>query len=87
MWDAIEISASVYSNEFTYNNILLYYIHDVKYKLLSFPETPANIPANLKIDAQINPNDLDLILKYGKPMCRFTGNGNVMYTDGFIDNN
>lgn len=51
MWDAIEISASVYSNEFTYNNILLYYIHDVKYKLLSFPETPANIPANLKIDA------------------------------------
>lgn len=51
MWDAIEISASVYSNEFTYNNILLYYVHDVKFKLLSFAETPANIPANLKIDA------------------------------------
>ncbi len=51
MWDAIEISASVYSNEFTYNNILLYYVHDAKYTLLSNAETPANIPANLKIDA------------------------------------
>ncbi len=26
------------------------------------------------------------MLKYGKPMCRFTGNGNVMFTNGFIEN-
>lgn len=43
MWDAIKISVSVYNEQYTDNNIFLYYYQEPEYKLLSNPETPSNI--------------------------------------------
>lgn len=52
--------------------------------MLGGAETPCNNPTELLIGVNIEPSDLDNLRLYGKPKCRFTGAGHVLYTDGIF---
>jgi len=84
MWDPFQISVSVYSDQFTDNNIKLHYYREPSFSMLGEKETPANIPAELLIGATIDPDDLENLRLHAKPGCRFTGAGHVMYTEGIF---
>jgi len=43
LWDPINIDASVYGNDFTDNNVEIYYYQEPDYKELSSDESPANV--------------------------------------------
>lgn len=59
MWDPFQISVSVYSDQFTDNNINLYYYREPSYEMLGESETPANIKAELLIGVTIHSDDLE----------------------------
>lgn len=84
MWDQFTISASVYSDQFTDTSFALNYYHDPHFTLLCPAETPANIPTELLVGVDIDPSDLDLVVKYGHPKCRFSSGDHVLFTEGIL---
>jgi hypothetical protein len=84
MWDPFTISASVYSDQFTDTTFSLHYYHDPHFTLLCPAETPANIPTELLVGVDIDPSDLDLVIKHGHPKCRFSSGDHVLFTEGIL---
>jgi len=64
MWDAIYIEVSVYADRFTDNRIALYYYEEPEYLPGFDTETPMNVPDELIVRVNINPNDMDKIKLY-----------------------
>lgn len=56
-WEAFYVEASVYNNDFTDNQVALYYYEDPSYDAYS-GETPANIQTEIMIGTKINARDL-----------------------------
>lgn len=81
MWDPITIEASVYENDFTENNVELYYYEEPDYQGLSQDEAPANIELPIFIKTDFKSNNMDRLWKYGNFTCRYKAeDGRVMYT-------
>lgn len=56
---------AVLGDKYTDNKVYLYYYLEPEYKLLSSPETPANIPVELLISMKVNAEDVKNFKKYG----------------------
>lgn len=86
MWDPVPIEVSIFSDQYTNNNISLYYIREPEVILFNEPEAPANNPLDLFFGLKINPDDLEYILRHSNPMCRFTSKDGkkVTYTQGIL---
>ena len=72
--DGMTVEACVYGNEFTENNIEIWYYDDPIYEDVSEPGNPGNDdkPLYIKTDFKWDVNDLKKFKKYGNFTCRFT---------------
>lgn len=60
----------------------MHYYQDVSYLVLSSLQNPCNLEANLKVQVKLNPDDVEIIKKYGDPKVRFTAPNNfTLITD------
>lgn len=74
LWDPINIDAAVYGNslnDFTDNNVEVYYYEEPDYKNLSTSESPANVESQIFIAADFKKNPTDRLRKYSNFTCRF----------------
>lgn len=78
------IDAAVYGstvNDFTDNNVEIYYYEDLDYKELSTDESPANVENQIFIKTDFKKNPTDRLSKHSNFTCRFKADdGRVMYT-------
>ena len=84
MWDPMTIEGSVYENDFTENNVEIFYYQDPDFKNLSRDESPANQENDIIIDTDFKQNPQERLDKYGNFTCRFKSeDGTVIkYTQG-----
>lgn len=81
LWDPIHLDASVYENDFTENNVEVYYYEEPDYKELINDESPANLENQVFVRADFKKNPIDRLRKYSNFTCRFRAeDGRVMYT-------
>lgn len=81
--DPFYVDVSIYNDDFTNNRIAVWFYESVNYTMYSYAETPANLPNDLLIGINFGNNNVERMLKYGDPKCRFTAtDGTKVYTDG-----
>jgi hypothetical protein len=68
----MNIDATVISEDFTENDVDIYYYEDPEIVALNIPETPANLEAHLLLTMNFKNNDMARIEMYATPKCRFT---------------
>lgn len=76
LWDPIDIDASIYGNninDFTDNNVQIYYYEEPEYGRITSDESPANIATQLFIMTDFKKNPIDRLKKYANIVCRFRG--------------
>jgi len=80
-WDPIYIDATVQGNEFTENEVELFYYAD---PIISDPlinEAPGNIQAQVLIPTDFAGNNMEVLDRYATPTCRYTYGEKVEVTD------
>lgn len=89
LWDPINIDAAVYGNtlnDFTDNNVELFYYEEPDYKNISADESPSNVENQIFITADFKKNPTDRLKKYSNFTCRFKAeDGRVMYSKGELE--
>ena len=86
LWDPIHLDASVYENDFTENNVEVYYYEEPDYKELINDESPANLENQVFVRADFKKNPIDRLRKYANFTCRFKAeDGRVMYTKAHME--
>lgn len=80
--NAFTVEASVYNNEFTSNNIQVWYIYDPLFKSISRNSTPINLslPILVQTDFFWGTNDFEMFAKHSNFTCRFTVGTDVYVT-------
>lgn len=86
MWDPVAIEVSMFSDQYTTNNIQLYYIREPGITLINEAEAPANNPLDLFFDVKIDSDDLENIKRHHNAKCRFTSNDGkkVYFTEAML---
>ena len=85
LWDPIYIDATVTKDdEFTKNNVEVFYYRDPILLTSNIIESPANIQSQMLIFTDFKGNDMFRIVRYANPKCRFTYGNKVKYTEGKI---
>ena len=87
LWDPIYIDATVTKDdEFTNNNVEVFYYQDPVLSTANIIESPANIQSQVLIFADFKKNNMQRLVRYANPKCRFTSaSGNkVRETEGKI---
>lgn len=59
LWDPITIDAAVYENDYTDNNVNIWFFQDPDYQGISPDESPANIETPLFIRTDFRQNPID----------------------------
>jgi hypothetical protein len=82
MWDQVSVEVSVYSDQFTNNNITLYYIKELEMQMSNEADAPANNPIDLFFNVQGSDDEINKIKHHSDPMCRFVSSDGkrVAYT-------
>ena len=80
MWDALSIDATVIGDEYTQNDVRLYYYQDPVITKTSIAESPSNVEAHLIINADFGGQDKARLVEHAKPTCRFTLGNKVVET-------
>lgn len=78
----LSVQLAIINDAYTKNQIYLYTISEPKYKLLSSPETPSNVPAELLVQVRVEPEQLAIMKRHGTPKCRFTDGSTTIQTEG-----
>lgn len=80
--DGVTVEATVYNNEFTSNNIEIWYIFDPLFKNISRNSTPINLSLPILVLTEFfwDANDYDKFAKYSNFTCRFTVGNDVYVT-------
>ena len=81
-WNPMYIDATVIGDEFTENQVELFYYEDPAFKPANIAEAPGNIEAQLLIPTDFKSNDMARLARYAKPKCRFTAGSKVAVTEG-----
>ena len=85
--DGFAIEAAVYNNEYTTNNILIWYIYDPNFKSISRNSTPINLSLPILIQTEFywEKNDYSRFQRYSNFTCRFTIGNEHYYTAGRME--
>lgn len=85
--DPMTVEVSVYENNFTENDIEVYYIYEIDYKSVNRDSVPANMQVPLIIDTDFhwNNNDKEMFHKYANFTCRFTIGDKQVVTSGRME--
>lgn len=85
--DGFAIEAAVYNNEFTSNNIQVWYIFDPSFKSISRNSTPINLSLPILVQTDFNwaQNDFSRFQKYSNFTCRFTLGNDRYVTAGRME--
>jgi len=84
LWDSLYIDATVIGDEFTENEVELFYYQDPILKSSNIVESPANIQSQLLIATDFSGNWLPRLIRHATPKCRFTAGSKVQTTDAQI---
>lgn len=85
LWDPIYVDATVTKDdEFTRNNVELFYYQDPVLATANIQEAPANIQAQVLISTKFKGNDMNRLVRYATPRCRFSAGSKVKYTEAKI---
>lgn len=84
MWDPIYIDATVIGDEFTENQVELFFYEEMSYTNPNIQSSPANIETQLLIPVDFKRNDMNKVLKYASPSCKFTYGTKVATSEGQI---
>lgn len=78
---------SVYENNFTENDIEVFYIYDPEYKSINRNSVPGNmqVPLIVETDFHWNNNDKEMFRKHSNFTCRFTLGTKVVVTHGRME--
>ena len=81
------VEASVYENNYTENDIEVYYIYDPEYKKINRNSVPRNMQVPLFIETNFfwQNNDKEMFSKYSNFTCKFTLNGHEVVTQGRME--
>lgn len=71
-WDPMYIDATVIGDEFTENQVEVFYYQEPQVVAPNILESPANLQSQLLISLDFKANDMSRIAQYAKPKCRFT---------------
>lgn len=83
-WDPMYIDATVIGDEFTENQVDVYYYEEPQVLAPNIQESPANLQSQLLIALDFKGNDMNRISQYSKPKCRFTAGSKVQVVDGVL---
>jgi len=83
-WDPMYIDATVIGDEFTENEVELFYYSDPIIQGSNIIETPSNIQSQLLIPMDFGANDMNRIDRYATPKCKFTYGGKEQSSEGQI---
>jgi len=83
-WDPVYVDATVLGDEYTENEVELFYYEDPALKGANIVETPGNIQSQLLIGVDFKGNDMGRLMRYATPKCRFTSGSKVVVADGQI---
>jgi hypothetical protein len=85
--DGFAVEAAVYNNEFTSNNIQVWYIYDPIFKSISRNSTPINLSLPILIQTEFfwDKNDYDRFQKHSNFTCRFTVGSDQYVTGGRME--
>jgi hypothetical protein len=72
MWDPITIDATVIGDEYTQNDVQLYYYQDPIVTKPNIVEAPANLQAQLIVGADFGAQNKARLVQHATPKCRFT---------------
>lgn len=74
-WDPMYIDALVWGDQFTQNQVEVFYYEDPQLKSANIAESPANLQSQLLLTVDFKNNDLGRLMRLGDPKCRFTAGG------------
>ena len=83
-WDPMYIDATVIGDEYTENQVELFYYAEPSVVAPNIQESPANLQSQILIALEMKGNDMNLISQYAKPKCRFTSGSKVMTVTGVL---
>lgn len=72
LWDPMNLDAAVYEDDFTDNNVQVWYYQEPDYQGLSPDSAPANLETPIFIKTDFKSNPIERLQKYGNFTCRFT---------------
>ena len=81
------VEASVYENNYTENEIEVYYIYDPEYKSINRNTVPRNMQVPLFIETNFfwQNNDKEMFSKFANFTCKFVLNGHETVTQGRME--
>jgi len=82
LWDPLYIDATVIGEEFTENEVELFYYEDPALTGANVAEAPSNIRSQLLIHTDFKGNDRARLVRYATPKCRFASGSKVLETGG-----
>lgn len=82
----MSVYVAVNSDQFTANNINLYYMKPANFTAQSFMEAPSNNPNSLFFGVGFDPHDAEILAQHARASCRFTSkNGTtLLYTKALL---
>lgn len=77
MWDPMYIDALVWGDQFTQNQVEVFYYDDPALRSSNIAESPANIQSQLLLTVDFKNNDKGRLMRLGSPKCRFSAGSKV----------
>lgn len=76
------IDALVWGDQFTQNQVEMFYYEDPQFRSSNIAESPANLQSQLLLTVDFKNNDLSRLLRLGDTKCRFTAGGKQYVEEG-----
>lgn len=76
-WDPIYVDATVQGNEFTENEVELFYYADPTISTPLINESPSNIQSQVLIPTDFAGNNMEVLDRYATPTCKFIYGGGL----------
>jgi hypothetical protein len=81
MWDPMSIDATVIGDEFTNNQVHVFYYENPTLLGANINEAPANLEAQIIITSDFGAQSKTRLVKYASPKCRFTYGAKVVISE------
>lgn len=81
-FDPMYIDATVIGDEFTANQVEVFYYEDPLLTGTNIGESPANLQSQLLLSLDFKKNDMNRLFKLAAPRCRFSAGSKVQTTEG-----
>jgi hypothetical protein len=75
-WDPMYIDCLVWGDQFTQNQVEVFYYDEVNLKGININESPANLQSQILIETDFKANDKTRLMREATPKCRFCTSGN-----------